>query len=135
MFSKSDFNRRYTYQAPLPEPPADEQWTRKSMQPLIRERDPAPRSWTRPDQDFESHITSFNTISSSLGKSPYDAALPSSRPSSKSQVQERAKSMTAQFEADAAARFAYRRSMNQESSGNVVQARKSYDSIANGNPL
>ncbi|KAG4444035.1 hypothetical protein IFR05_000495 [Cadophora sp. M221] len=128
LVSRSDFNRRNTYQAPLPPLPPAEDWTRKPMQPTTRERS---QSRTRTQAEFETQITSFDGVSSSIGRSPYDAALSAPRPNAK---QERAKSMTAQFEADAAERFAKQRSVSQESTGTVIRSRKSYDSIANGNP-
>ncbi|PVH71287.1 hypothetical protein DL98DRAFT_107068 [Cadophora sp. DSE1049] len=130
LVARSEFNRRNTYQAPLPALPPAEEWARKSMQPTTRERS---QSGTRSQAEFESHITSFDGVSSSLGRSPYDAALSAPRKSTSSR-EERAKSMTTQFEAEAAERFAVQRSVSQESSGTVIRSRKSYDSITNGNP-
>ncbi len=129
--SRSEFNRRYTYQAPLPTLPPRDEWIRKSMDRVARDF-PPPRMRTQ--HDFESHVTSFDSISNSLGRSPYDAALAPPRPSAGFKAQERAKSMTAQFEADAAARFARQRTFSEESDATVVRSRKSYDSIANRNP-
>lgn len=89
------------------------------------------------NEELEDHLTSYNTVSSSLGKSPYElaAAIPKSAP--KSTVNERAKSLTAQFEADAAARFNLARAssqMGQQAPQQMTRVR-SYDSIANGNPF
>lgn len=148
---KPEVSRRNTYQAPAqfplqvprqgrqsyqpvsrergPSPGQRANWGRQSLQPMPRDR-PAPRQ----QQDFEAHVTSLDTISSSIGRSPYDVAKPAPAPKS---VNERAKSMTAQFEADAAARFALSRQRNVSAESNastVVRAKKSYDSIANGNP-
>jgi hypothetical protein len=152
---KPKVNRRNTYQAPaqLPLQAPKQDRGRQSLQPVSRERGPSPgqrANWGRQSlqalprnrntaprqtqQDFESQVTSFNSVSSSLGKSPYDAAKPTPAPKP---ANERSKSMTAQFEADAAARFALSRQRNvsQESNASsVIRARKSYDSIANGNP-
>lgn len=128
LVARSEFNRRNSYQAPLPALIAAEEWTRKSMPPTTRERS---QSRSRAQAEFESHITSFDGVSSSLGHSPYDAALSAPRKSTSSR-EERAKSMTAQLEADAAQRFAVQRSISQESSNTVIRSRKSYDSITSG---
>ncbi|KAH7311121.1 hypothetical protein BKA65DRAFT_163961 [Rhexocercosporidium sp. MPI-PUGE-AT-0058] len=130
LVSRSEFNRRNTYQSPLPALPTAQELTRNSMQPTTRERS---QSRTRTQAEFETHITSFDGVSSSLGRSPYDAAL-SAPKSSAASKRERAESMTARFEVDAAERFARQRSISQESSGTVIRSRKSYDSIVNGNP-
>ena len=130
LVARSEFNRRNTYQAPLPALPPAEEWTRKSLQPAARERS---QSRTRTQAEFETEITSFNGVSSSLGRSPYDAALSAPRKSVSSK-EERAKSLTAQFEVDSVQRLAMQRSVSSESSGTVIRSRKSYDSITNGNP-
>jgi hypothetical protein len=148
---KPEINRRYTYQAPAQFPLQAPRQGRQSFQPVSRERGPSPgqranwgrqslqpmpsdRPAPRQQPDFETQVTSFDSISSSLGRSPYDVAKPAPAPKS---VNERAKSMTAQFEADAAARFALSRQRNVSAESNtstVIRAKKSYDSIANGNP-
>ena len=138
-------NRRNTFQAPARYPPQPASHGRQSFTPVSRERGPSPgqmANWgrramhsmhhdaPRPVQDFETQITSLENISSSLGRSSYDAARPNL-------VDQRAKSMTAQFEADAAARFAASKQRNASASSDastVMRPRKSYDSIANGNP-
>jgi hypothetical protein len=138
-------NRRNTFQAPARYPPQPARHGRQSFSPVSRERGPSPSqmaNWgrramlsmphdvPRPVQDFETHVTSMENISSSLGRSGYDAARPDP-------VDQRAKSMTAQFEADAAARFAASKQRNVSASSDastVIGPRKSYDSIANGNP-
>jgi len=82
-------------------------------------------------ENFETQITSFDSISQSLGKSAYGVAASDS----KRQQQERAKSITAEFEANAAARFARARMVSQESQqGSILHRTTSYDSIANQNP-
>jgi hypothetical protein len=150
--SRPNANRRNTYQAPAqypPQPARQGRQGRKSFSPVSRERGPSPgqmANWGRqfmhsmprdrvPRQvrDFEPHITSFETASSSHGRGAYDVARPSP-------VDQRAKSMTAQFEADAAARFALSKQRNvsvetkASAASTVMRPRKSYDSIANGNP-
>lgn len=138
-------NRRNTFQAPARYPPEPASHGRQSFSPVSRERGPSPgqmANWgrramhsmlhdvPRPVQDFETHITSLENTSSSLGRSGYDAARPTL-------VDQRAKSMTAQLEADAAARFAASKQRNVSASSDassVMRPRKSYDSIANGNP-
>lgn len=54
-------------------------------------------------RDFETEVTSFESISSSLGSSPYDAAILSS--DMKTRREHRTKSMSSQLEAGAAAQF------------------------------
>jgi len=129
LVARSEFNRRNTYQAPLPALPPAEEWTRNSMQATTRERS---QSRTRTQAEFETEVTSFNGVSSSIGRSPYDAAL--SAPRKSMSKEERTKSLTAQFEADSVQRLAMQRSVSSESSGTVIRSRKSYDSITNGNP-
>ena len=85
-------------------------------------------------QDFEMLITSVDNISSSLGKSPYDFAT-SPATEGKRKQQEKAKSMTAQFAADEATRFARARNVSSESQASPrLQRTISYDSISNRNP-
>lgn len=125
---KPEANRRYTYQRASPATPAPISNTkhRKSLQAIPRKV--APRS----QQAFENHLTSYENVSSSIGKSPYDIALGpiAKRPT----AQERAKSMTSQLEAEARERFASARSVSQESF-QTVQRSTSYDFIANQNPF
>ncbi|KAG9233745.1 hypothetical protein BJ875DRAFT_511365 [Amylocarpus encephaloides] len=110
---------------------------RKSIRTYSREPSPAPvvTSQQAQEDEYEAHVTSFDTISSSLGRSPYDIAGTPTRPAS-SGANTRAKSMTAQFESEAAARFQRNRNASNESQAStILQSRKSYDSIANGNPF
>ncbi|KAF4624785.1 hypothetical protein G7Y89_g13382 [Cudoniella acicularis] len=79
---------------------------RRSMKSQPGEPSPAPRkSIEQQQEEYETHVTSFETITASLGKSPYDVGVRAiCRPQS-SNANARARSMTAQFEADASARF------------------------------
>ncbi|KAH6665178.1 hypothetical protein B0J14DRAFT_492552 [Halenospora varia] len=110
---------------PQPKPPSQS-----------REQSPAPRKSTEQQQEeFEARVTSFDAISASLGKSPYDLGMNAiCRPQS-SNANARAKSMTAQFEAEAASRFQRSRNVSQESQGSSFLQRRSYESIAAGNPF
>jgi hypothetical protein len=148
---KPEVSRRNTYQTPAQFPLQVPRQGRQSFQPVSRERGPSPgqranwgrqslqpvprdRPAPRQQQDLKAHVTSLDIISSSIGRSPYNVTKPA--PASKL-VDERAKSMTAQFEADAAARFTLSRQRNVSAESNastVVRAKKSYDSIAKGNP-
>ncbi|KAL2062037.1 hypothetical protein VTL71DRAFT_6303 [Oculimacula yallundae] len=125
LVAKSDFNRRNTYQAPLPALPTSEDRPRRSMPPMPRERS---QSRPRTQAEFEPEITSFGGLSSSLGRGPYHAAL-------SSRARERTNSITSQFEAESVDRYARQRSLSQESNSIIIRSRKSYDSIATGNPF
>jgi hypothetical protein len=146
---RPDYNKRHTFQAPAaaPAPAARQDQPRRSFQqPVHREYNQASiQAHDYPptvqvareqlDRDFKNHLTSYDNISSSLDKSPYELALaiPKQR---KPVANERAKSMTAQFEADAAARFARSRTVSQESQAStIMRPRRSYDSVSNGNPF
>jgi hypothetical protein len=140
--SRPDKNRRNTYQGPAQSPPKTEQQG-ESVQPVPRGRGPSPSqlaNWARKSlqnippgrvprqiEDFESHVSSLETVTSPLSRDADDGARPSI-------VDQRAKSMTAQFEADAAARFAVskqRKVSTAPEASTVIRPRKSYDSIAN----
>jgi hypothetical protein len=84
-------NRRHTFNPTTRKP------LRHSLQPA-----PNPALQSKLQRDFEEQITSHTSIASSIGRSPYDIALASSSSSSAA----RAKSMTAQLEADAAVKYA-----------------------------
>lgn len=120
-------NRRHTYQ-PLVSQIPPRKPVRQSLPPVPRHN---PGLQQKIQQDFETQVTSFDNISSSLGRSPYDMAISPGTEAKRNQ-QEKAKSMTAQFEAEAAARFARSRSISQESQR--LQRASSYDSISNQNP-
>lgn len=125
-------SRRFTYQPQAPTASVQSRKPlpqRQSYQPVSQDH-PALRR--KMQQDFEAEITSYENIASGLGSSPYDAAITADK--SKSAEQERAKTITAQFEADAAARFLQRRSMVPEMKSAVHRA-MSYESIANQNPF
>ncbi|KAH8648322.1 hypothetical protein BGZ60DRAFT_534999 [Tricladium varicosporioides] len=109
---------------------------RRSMKSQSREQSPAPRkSIEQQREEFEARITSFDAVSASLGKSPYDLGMNAiCRPQS-SNANARAKSMTAQFEAEAASRFQRSRNVSQESQGSSFLQRRSYESITAGNPF
>jgi len=144
--TRPDKTRRNTYQAPTQDavqPPTQES---QSSQPASPERGRSQRaSWARqflqimprdrtaaPPEDLgflESHVTSFETVSHSLGRDAYDIARPD--PPAEP-VDSRAKSMTQRFEADAAARFAASKQRN-ASAEPAIRPRKSYDSVMNGN--
>lgn len=129
---KPEFNRRNTYQpsSSAPTTPGKPFDGRRSMQPMARERSPVPRMSIEQQQEaFEAHVTSYSTISSSLGSSPYDVAIHADRPKSSGA---RAKSLTSQFETDAAARF--HRARDVSGTSTVLQSKESYESIAAGNP-
>jgi len=134
--SRPEKNRRNTYQGPARSSHKTEQQEAESTQPVSRGRTPFPSqmaNWARKSlqnippgrvprqvEDFESHVTSLETVAS-----PDDGARPSI-------VDQRAKSVTAQFEADAATRFAVSKQRNSSSEAStVLRPRKSYDSIAN----
>ncbi|CZT13771.1 hypothetical protein WAI453_011639 [Rhynchosporium graminicola] len=121
----SDFNRKNTYQAPLPALPIADERTRMSMQPRTRERSV---SIPRTQAEFETEITSFDGVSNSLGRSPYDVA-------STPRMDQRTKSITSQFVAEAAHRYARQRSVSDESNYSVIRPRMSYESISTGNPF
>ncbi|CZR63590.1 uncharacterized protein PAC_13487 [Phialocephala subalpina] len=149
---KPEFNRRNTFQVAPPVPAQDmgkkeSRWGRRSLHSsttMGRDRSlprlPASQPAVKPisNEKLEDHLTSYDTISSSLGKSPYELAAAIPKPKQTS-VNERAKSITAQFEADAAARFNLARAnsqiAHQEPGPHLVTRVRSYDSIANGNPF
>lgn len=137
--------RRNTYQAPTQDSvqPTQEAQSSQSASP---ERGRSQRaSWARqflqimprdktatPPEDLgflESHVSSFETVSHSLGRDAYDAARPNQVAE---EADSRAKSMTQRFEADAAARFAASKQRNAPAEP-VIRPRKSYDSVVNGN--
>jgi hypothetical protein len=132
-----DGNRRNTYGAPTP--PAQAPVSRKPVRQSLQAQ-PARKESSglqkKLQQDFETQITSFDGVSSSLGRSPYDAAIDTTR----SLEKQKAKSMTAQLEADAAARFAQQKNMGQSPYGSAqsmgIQQRRttSYDSLPSQNP-
>jgi hypothetical protein len=146
---KVEENRRNTYQpepAPTPTPIPAQRYRRKSLQPQspYQQQIPMDRSGRQTqaqrDSEFENNLSSYDNISTSLGRSPYELAnsMFSRDALAKPDVKERAKSMTAQFEAEAAARFAAsrqnqtwnQRNMSNESTSTVVvHASRSYESI------
>ncbi|KAI9047028.1 hypothetical protein LZ554_009102 [Drepanopeziza brunnea f. sp. 'monogermtubi'] len=103
---KTANSRRHTFQAP---PQASPSYERSMGRPSVPRR--------QIQHNFGTDITSIDGISNSLGQSPYDDALaspPRADFEAKQQAisQERAKSMTAHFEAEAAVRFANQRTAN-----------------------
>lgn len=123
-------NRRHTFQPLAPQSPPRKA-VRQSLQPSPRSN---PALEQKIQEDFEMQITSLDNISSSLGRSPYDLAI-SPTPDTKRKQQARAKSMTAQFEADAAARFVRARTTSQEFyNSHDLKDTTSYDPVANQNP-
>ncbi len=153
---RPDFNKRHTFQvpestpepAPMPTPapapaprqeqPKQAKQSKSSFQrPSSRGYSPAPvqAADTQHIPDFETHLTSYKNISSSVGKSPYEAAVVIPK-QQKPVANERTNSMTAQFEADAATQYGKSRAVSQESQAStIVRSRKSYDSIVNSNPF
>jgi hypothetical protein len=142
---KLEENRRNTYQPePAPAPVPTQRYRRKSLQPQqqdLRDSGP-PQTQAQRDSEFENNLSSYDNISNSLGRSPYELAntMFSRNNLAKPDVKERAKSMTAQFEAEAAARFAAsrqnqnwnqnQRNVSNESTNTVVMhATRSYESI------
>ncbi|TVY56189.1 hypothetical protein LCER1_G002504 [Lachnellula cervina] len=120
---KPDFNRRNTYQ-----PTSSAQITpRKSFDGRRSIQATPKKSLEQQQEDFEAHVTSFDGISSSLGSSPYSIATQPQSPNT------RAKSLTSQFEANAAAQF--QRSRDVSAASTMLRDKQSYDSIAAGNPF
>ena len=107
---KPEVNRRHTFQPLSPAPPVSAlpSRNRQSLQANLQKVPPIQQE---SQEAFENHITSHESISSSLGKSPYDFAL---GPPTRQTPQERAKSMTFLLEAEARSRFALARSASQE---------------------
>lgn len=135
--SRPETNRRATIQPTSSSVPFWKTFDvrRKSLKARSREPSVAPKTAEQREEEFEAHVTSFETISSSLGKSPYDVAAVSTRPSS-SGAAVRAKSLTEQFESDAAARFQRNRNISEQSQAStVLQNKHSYGSIKAGNPF
>lgn len=134
---KPAFERRATYQPtsykPIPQRKPLE--NRRSLPATARDRMHAQRrqSIEQQEEEFEAHVTNFDTISSSLGKSPYDVAANAIRRPQSSGASVSARLTISQLELDAAARFQQARSVSRESS--TLVSRKSLDSIAVGNPL
>jgi hypothetical protein len=132
-------SRRSTFQATASSLPFWKSFdTRKnSTQPKSRQPEiilPT-KSVEQQREEYEAHVTSFNTVASSLGSSPYDIAGSVGRPKS-SGAALRAKSVTSQFEAEAAERFARSRTVSQESQvSSMLHSRRSYDSISGGNQI
>ena len=123
-----EVNRRYQ---PSPASPSAAETRNRSILQTVPNR-ATPQS----QQAFENHITSYDGVSASLGKSPYDVALRSM--ARQPTVQERAKSITSQLEAEARERLARVRSLSEEptiSPQEHLQRRLSYDSIAKQSPF
>lgn len=119
-----------------PSPAPTQDWApRKSLsRPASRDPSPASRAPLRPD--FETHVTSYESISSSLGRSSYELALNAIPGQAKPSVNERARTMTQQNETESAQRFAGARNLSQESQAStIVRPRRSYESISNSNPF
>ncbi|KAG9241523.1 hypothetical protein BJ878DRAFT_482859 [Calycina marina] len=138
---KSGFSRRHTYQF---QQPARTPVLRKSVQnqsfslSVTRThqedlQEPLRQETLRQEtlrQDFETEITSFESVSTSLGKPPYDAALSSDE----AKVSQRwATSMTAQLEADAAACF--KQAFRAESPARPLYKQTSIDDIVRDSGL
>ncbi|KAL3417202.1 hypothetical protein PVAG01_11202 [Phlyctema vagabunda] len=118
-----EMSRRYTYQAPVVQ-------TAPVPMPKIKSRhslqDPV---LTRKTSDFELQLSSFENISSSLGKSPYDHALGAvSNPSLTANL--RTQISTAQLEADARERF-HRGRRSSDRSESDLRRTPSYGSFTN----
>ena len=126
---KPDYVRRHTFQPSAPAvPTVRKPVQRQSYQPQASyEQNVALRQ--KLQQDFETEITSFDSVSSSLGRSPYDAAITSHT------AEQRAKSMTASLEADATARFRQRQLAPEPKALEFIRRATSYESIAKQNPF
>ncbi|PQE17851.1 proteophosphoglycan ppg4 protein [Rutstroemia sp. NJR-2017a BBW] len=124
--------RRHTMTPSAPTTPKTE---RRSLHPF-----PTPKSlntYPQEDQtDFETHLTSIDNISSSLGASPYDLALTAMGDTS-SKPAPRTKSMTAQLEAPAARKAVSKATLEVSPMPRpeLSSRQASYNSIANGNPF
>jgi hypothetical protein len=132
-------NRRATFQASTNNSlPFWKSFDARKISTRSKTRDarpvPPPKSVKQQAEEYETHVTSFNMVASSLGSGPYDIATTIRPPSSGAAL--RAKSMTSQFEAEAAERFARSRSVSQESEiSTVLSSRRSYDSISTVNAI
>ncbi|CAG8948858.1 hypothetical protein HYFRA_00001981 [Hymenoscyphus fraxineus] len=103
-------------------------WTRS------RESSIPPKSAEEEEEEFEAQVTSFDAISSSLGKSPYDLACVANaipRPASTGAVV-RARSSTEMFEAGTAERLQLRAVSEQTQSSATLQNRHSFGSMKTG---
>jgi hypothetical protein len=124
--------RRHTMTPSAPTTPKAE---RRSLHPF-----PTPTSlniYPQEDQtDFETHLTSIDNISSSLGASPYDLALTAMGDTSPKPAP-RTKSMTAQLEAPGARKAASKATLDVSPipRPELSSRQASYNSIANGNPF
>ena len=122
--------RRHTYQplTPAPIPISRKPIQRQSYAPQTARmhRDNLEHKLR---EDFETEITSLESVSSSLGKSPYDAAISSS--DAKIRHGQRTNSITAQLEADAAAK--YTQSRTSPSPARSLHRATSYGSMDYGN--
>ncbi|CAG8974653.1 hypothetical protein HYALB_00010749 [Hymenoscyphus albidus] len=100
-------------------------WTRS------RESIVPPKSAEEEEEEFEAQVTSFDAISFSLGKSPYDLACVANaitRPASTGAVV-RARSSTEMFEAGTAERLQRRAVSEQTQSSATLQNRHSFGSM------
>jgi hypothetical protein len=121
-----------------PSPTPVQHWPSRRSFRKPGSRDPSPAaviSRTPLHPDFEAQITSFDGVSSSLGRSSYELAQDAIPKQTKSFAYARARSMTAQSESDASQIVTRSRTTNQEGQAlRTVRSRRSYDSIPNSNP-
>jgi hypothetical protein len=123
--------RRHTM---MPSAPTTPQTERHSLRQF-----PTPSLNTYPHEDqtdFETHLTSIDNISSSLGASPYDLAL-TAMGNTPPKPAPRTKSMTAQLEASIARKPVSEATLEVApvSRPELTSRQASYNSIANGNPF
>jgi hypothetical protein len=103
--------------------------------PGTREPSPAPSRRGFPSTDFETHITSVEAITSSLGRSSYELARDAIPKQAQPFANERARTMTAHYESDYSQYSAAFRNPNQGSQASTVRQRRSYESISKGSPF
>jgi hypothetical protein len=130
-------SRRSTFQATSSSLPFWKSFDPRKNSTPTKFRQPEPvlptKSVEQLREEYEAHVTSFNTVAASLGSSPYAIAGSVGRPKS-SGAALRAKSMTSQFDAEAAERFARTRTVPQQSqTPSMLHSQRSYDSISGGN--
>ena len=106
---KTNFSRRHTFQpeAPAPTPSSRKPIQRHTYVPQQVTRAFQDTPERKPRRDFETEITSFESVSSSVGNSPYDVAISSS--DRKQRKEQRTKSMTEQLKVDTTAQLAQSR--------------------------
>ena len=127
---KPEASRRHTFQPSTPASPssASSNRSRQSFHTIPRKATASTHQQSQ--HKFEDQITSYESVPSSIGKSPYDIPLGplKSRPT----PQERAKSMTSQLEAEARSRFVLARCASDEflPTTQPISTRKSWESQA-----